>query len=94
MAGVVARQEIFAAGVFIRLVGIDYERLKFIEIALFCGFLWMFHELIRVRAHRPRKAHDVKPIAAPSEIARHVPTAGQSQTRARLLERAPPALKD
>ena len=37
---------------FIRLVGIDYEKLKFIEIALFCGFLWCFHELIRVRAQR------------------------------------------
>lgn len=37
---------------FIRLVGIDYETLKFIEIALFCGFLWWFHELIRVRAQR------------------------------------------
>lgn len=37
---------------FIRLFGIDYMRLKFIEIVLFCGFLWIFHELIRARAQR------------------------------------------
>lgn len=37
---------------FIRLIGIDYERLKLIEIACFCGFLFVFHELIRRRAPR------------------------------------------
>ena len=37
---------------FIRLVGIDYELLKLIVIASFCGFLFVFHELIRRRASR------------------------------------------
>lgn len=37
---------------FIRLFGVDYDRLKFIVIILFCACLWMFHELVRRRSNR------------------------------------------
>ncbi len=37
---------------FYRLFGLDYERLKLVEVACMCGFLWMFHELMRVRLQR------------------------------------------
>ncbi|MBI4935048.1 MAG: hypothetical protein HY828_14290 [Actinobacteria bacterium] len=37
---------------FVRLFGIDYARLKLVEVAALCGFLWVFHEVIRARMPR------------------------------------------
>jgi hypothetical protein len=37
---------------FVRLFGIDYARLKLVEVASLCGFLWVFHEIIRARMAR------------------------------------------
>ena len=37
---------------FVRLFGLDYSMLKLIGVACLCGFLWVFHELIRARASR------------------------------------------
>jgi cytochrome b subunit of formate dehydrogenase len=37
---------------FVRLFGIDYARLKLIDVAALCAFLWVFHEVIRKRATR------------------------------------------
>lgn len=37
---------------FVRLFGLDYARLKMVEIALLCGFLWVFHEILRTRLQR------------------------------------------
>jgi hypothetical protein len=37
---------------FLRIFGLDYAKLKLVEVALFAGFLWVFHELIRARANR------------------------------------------
>lgn len=37
---------------FVRAFGLDYERLKLIEVACLCGFLWVFHELVRRRSSR------------------------------------------
>lgn len=37
---------------FVRLFGLDYSMLKLVGVACLCGFLWVFHELIRARASR------------------------------------------
>ena len=37
---------------FLRLFGLQYDRLKWVEVACMCGFLFFFHELLRVRMHR------------------------------------------
>lgn len=37
---------------FVRLWGFDYERLKLIEVACLCGFLWVFHSLLQRRCSR------------------------------------------
>lgn len=37
---------------FVRLFGIDYARLKLVEVALLCAFLWTFHEVLRARMSR------------------------------------------
>jgi hypothetical protein len=34
---------------FYRLFGLDYARLKLVEVVSLCGFLWFFHELLRRR---------------------------------------------
>jgi len=35
---------------FVRLWGLDYDRLKLLEVACLCGFLWVFHALVRRRS--------------------------------------------
>ena len=37
---------------FYRLFGLDYARLKLVEVACFIGFLWCFHTVIRERMDR------------------------------------------
>ena len=37
---------------FVRLWGLDYERLKLLEVACMCGFLWVFHALLQRRTSR------------------------------------------
>lgn len=37
---------------FVRLWGLDYERLKLLEVACLCGFLWVFHSLLQRRCSR------------------------------------------
>jgi hypothetical protein len=37
---------------FIRAFGLDYSKLKLVEVAMLGGFLWVFHEIIRARANR------------------------------------------
>jgi hypothetical protein len=37
---------------FVRAFGLDYAKLKLVEVAMLCGFLWVFHELVRSRANR------------------------------------------
>jgi len=37
---------------FVRAFGLDYARLKLVEVACFCGFLWVFHDLVRSRSNR------------------------------------------
>jgi len=37
---------------FVRAFGLDYAKLKLVEVACFCGFLWVFHDLVRRRSNR------------------------------------------
>jgi hypothetical protein len=37
---------------FYRLFGLDYGKLKLVEVACLCGFLWFFHEVLRRRQPR------------------------------------------
>jgi hypothetical protein len=37
---------------FVRMWGLDYDRLKWLEVACLCGFLWVFHSLLQRRCSR------------------------------------------